>query len=141
MVIDTSAFLAVLQDEPDRRSFTEAIETADARRTSAATLLETSIVLESRHGADGVRALDRLLESAGIEVVTVDIAQARIARQAFADFGKGRDFGEGRDFGKGRHPAGLNYGDCFAYALARHLGEPLLCKGRDFERTDLTLAL
>ena len=129
MVIDTSAFLAVLQDEPDRRSFTEAIEAAAVRRTSAATFVETSIILESRHGADGVRALDRLLESADIRVVAVDVAQARIARQAFADFGKGR------------HPAGLNYGDCFAYALARHLGEPLLCRGHDFERTDLALTL
>ena len=129
MIIDTSAFVAILQDEPDRRSFTEAIEAAGVRRTSAATFLETSMILESRHGADGIRALDRLLESADIEVIAVDIAQARIARQAFADFGKGR------------HRAGLNYGDCFAYALARHLGEPLLCKGRDFERTDLTLAL
>ena len=87
------------------------------------------MVLESRHGADGVRALDLLFESAGIEVVAVDIAQAKTARRAFADFGKGR------------HPAGLNYGDCFAYALARQLGEPLLCKGRDFSRTDLALVL
>ncbi len=129
MVIDTSAFLAVLQDEPDRRLFTEAIQAAGVRRTSAATFVETSIVLESRHGAEGVRALDRLLEAAGVEVVAVDVAQSRIARQAFADFGKGR------------HPAGLNYGDCFAYALARHLGEPLLCKGHDFERTELALTL
>ena len=129
MVIDTSAFLAILQDEPDRHSFTEAIAAAGVRRTSAATFLETSMVLESRHGADGVRALDLLFESAGIEVVAVDIAQAKIARRAFADFGKGR------------HPAGLNYGDCFAYALARHLGEPLLCKGGDFSRTDLALVL
>ena len=94
------------------------------RRTSAATFLEASIVLESRHGADGVRLLDVLIESASIEVVAVDFAQAKIARRAFAHFGKGR------------HPAGLNYGDCFAYALARQLGEPLLCKDEDFSRTD-----
>jgi ribonuclease VapC len=129
MVIDTSAFLAILQDEPDRRSFTEAIEAAAVRRTSAATFLEASMVVQSRYGAEGLHRLDRLIESAGIDVVAVDPAQARVARRAFGDFGKGR------------HPAGLNYGDCFAYALARQLGEPLLCKGDDFSRTDLDLVL
>ena len=129
MVIDTSAFLAILQDESDRRSFTEAIGAAVVRRTSAATLLEASMVLQSRYGAEGIQRLDMLLESAGIEVVAVDLVQARVARRAFVDFGKGR------------HPAGLNYGDCFAYALARQLGEPLLCKGNDFGRTDLDLVL
>ena len=127
MVIDTSALLAILQDEPERRAFTEAIAAAAVRRTSAATVLEASIVMEARHGADGVRWLDLLIESASVDVAAVDVVQARIARRAFADFGKGR------------HPAGLNYGDCFAYALARQLGEPLLCKGNDFPRTDLTL--
>ena len=125
MVIDTSAFLAILQDEPDRRSFTAAIAAAAVRRTSAATFLEASMVLQSRYGAEGIQRLDMLLESARVEVIAVDPAQARIARRAFVDFGKGR------------HPAGLNYGDCFAYALARQLGEPLLCKGDDFARTDL----
>ena len=129
MIIDTSAFLAILQDEPDRRSFTEAIAAAAVRRTSGATFLEASMVLEARYGADGVQRLDMLIESAGIQVVEVDLVQARVARRAFADFGKGR------------HPAGLNYGDCFAYALARRLGEPLLCKGGDFSRTDLNLVL
>ena len=129
MVIDTSAFLAILQDEPDRRSFTEAIGAAVVRRTSAATFLEASMVLQSRYGAEGTQRLDMLLESARIEVMAVDPAQARIARRAFVDFGKGR------------HPAGLNYGDCFAYALARQLGEPLLCKGGDFARTDIDLVL
>ena len=84
MVIDTSAFLTILQDEPERASFTKAIEAAAVRRTSAATFLEASIVLESRHGADGVRLLDVLLESASIEVVAVDFAQAKIARGTFA---------------------------------------------------------
>ena len=129
MVIDTSALLAILQDESDRRAFTEEIAAAAVRRTSAATFLEASMVVEARHGADGVRWLDTLLESAGIEVVAVDLVQARIARRAFADFGKGR------------HPAGLNFGDCFSYALARQLGEPLLCKGDDFSRTDIALVL
>ncbi len=129
MVIDTSALLAILQDEPERGSFTEEIAAAPVCRTSAATFVEASMVLESRHGADGVRLLDLLIESADLEVVAVDLAQAKIARQAFANFGKGR------------HPAGLNYGDCFAYALARQLGEPLLCKGEDFSRTDLALVV
>ena len=127
MIIDTSAFLAILEDEPDRRAFTEAIAAAAVRRISAATFLEASMVIEARHGAAGVQRLDMLIESADIEVVAVDWVQARVARQAFADFGKGR------------HPAGLNYGDCFAYALARQRGEPLLCKGDDFSRTDLDL--
>ena len=127
MVIDTSAFLAILQNEPERGPFNRAIAEAVLRRTSAATFLEASMVLEARHGADGVQMLDALIESAGIEVVAVDLAQSRIARRAFAHFGKGR------------HPAALNYGDCFAYALARQLGEPLLCKGDDFRRTDLAL--
>lgn len=129
MVIDTSALLAILQDEPECGSFSEQIEAAAVCRTSAATFLEASMVLESRHGAEGVRLLDLLLESAGVEVVPVDLAQARIARQAFADFGKGR------------HTAALNYGDCFSYALARQLGEPLLCKGRDFSKTDVALVV
>ena len=129
MVIDTSAFLAILQDEPERRSCSQAIAQAAVRRTSAATFLETSMVLEARHGADGVQSFDMLIESADIDVVAVDLAQSRIARRAFAQFGKGR------------HPAALNYGDCFAYALARRLGEPLLCTGDDFRRTDLTLVL
>ena len=129
MVIDTSAFLAILQDEPDRRSFTEAIGAAAVRRTSAATFVEASMVLQSRYGAEGVQRLDMLLEAARIEVMAVDPAQARMARRAFVDFGKGR------------HPAGLNYGDCFTYALARQLGEPLLCKGDDFAQTDLDLVL
>ena len=127
MVIDTSALLAILQDEPERRAFAEAIAAAAVRRTSAATFLEASIVMEARRGADGVRWLDLLIESASVDVAAVDVVRTRIARRAFADFGKGR------------HPAGLNYGDCFAYALARQLGEPLLCKGDDFPRTDLTL--
>ncbi len=127
MVIDTSALIAILQDEPERVSFSEEIAAAAVCRTSAATFFEASMVLEARHGAEGVRLLDLLLESASVEVVAVDFTQARIARQAFANFGKGR------------HPARLNYGDCFSYALSRHLGEPLLCKGNDFSRTDLPL--
>lgn len=125
MVIDTSALLAILQNEPERRTFNEAIEAADRRSMSTATFVEASIVIESRYGAEGVRDLDELVTTAAIELVAVDTEQAHIARTAFLRFGKGR------------HPAALNYGDCFAYALAKARGEPLLFKGRDFAQTDL----
>jgi ribonuclease VapC len=126
MVIDTSALLAILRDEPERRAFNEAIEAADSRLMSTATFVEVSIVIESRYGAEGLRDLDQFVDQAGIELVALDVEQAKMARRAF-----------GR-FGKGRHPAGLNYGDCFAYALAMVLGEPLLFKGEDFQQTDVT---
>ncbi len=128
MVIDTSALLAILLDEPDRRMFSLAIESADRRLLSAASLVEASMVLESRFGGEGVRALDRLLDVAGVEVVAVDRTQALVAREAH------------RNYGKGRHPAGLNYGDCFAYALSRTTAEPLLFKGADFTQTDVLRA-
>src|SRR5882724_4239742 len=117
MVIDTSAILAILQREPERRSFLEAIEAADLTRMSVASFVETSIVIESRYGADGLRDLDRFISRAGIELIAVDTGQAHLARSAFSRFGKGR------------HRAGLNYGDCFSYAAAISLGQPLLCKG------------
>ena len=129
MVIDTSALLAVLQDEPERRVFTEAIEAAESRAMSVATFLEVSIVIESRCGAEGLRDLDQFMDRAGIELVDVDAEQVRIGRRAFSLFGKGR------------HPAALNFGDCFAYALAIVLGEPLLFKGSDFLRTDVVPCL
>ena len=125
MVIDTSAVLAILQDEPERRRFAESIEAADTRWMSAATWVESSLVVEARYGSDGLRDFDRLMERIAVEIVPVDLEQARAAREAF------------RRFGKGRHPAGLNFGDCFSYALARMLGEPLLFKGTDFSQTDL----
>jgi ribonuclease VapC len=128
MVLDTSALLAILQDEPERRAFTEAIEAADSRAFSTANYVECSIVIEVRFGAEGVRDLDLLIERAGIELVPLDVDQARIARLAFSRFGKGR------------HRAGLNFGDCFAYALAMTRGEPLLHKGDDFLHTDLGIA-
>ena len=129
MVIDTSALLAILRDEPERRRFVEAIEVDPKRIVSAATLVECSMVLEARHGPDGVRDLDLLLARAEISVAPVDLDQAYEARHAF------------RNFGRGRHRANLNYGDCFAYALSRSLGEPLLFKGSDFALTDVTPAL
>jgi ribonuclease VapC len=125
MVVDTSALLAILQDEPERRRFNEALESAAARLISVATLVETSIIIETRFGAEGLRDLDLLLERAGIEPVPVDLEQARAARSAWSRFGKGR------------HAAGLNFGDSFSYALARVLGEPLLYKGDDFSQTDI----
>lgn len=128
MVIDTSALLAILQGEPERRKFIEAIEAADSRRMSVASLVEASIVLESRYGAEGLRDLDRFTTRAGMEFVSVDREQGQIARRAFSHFGKGR------------HRAALNYGDCFSYALAMASGEPLLCKGNDFIHTDLMIA-
>ncbi len=93
-----------------------------------ASFVELSIIIQSRYGPDGIRDLDLFLSRVAIVLIPVDSDQAYIARQAF------------RRFGKGRHPAGLNYGDCFSYALAKSLGEPLLFKGRDFSQTDLVIA-
>ena len=125
MVIDSSALLAVMQNEPERRQYVEAIEAADTRLMSVATFVEASIILEVRYGADGVRDLDLFLGKAGVELVAVDSEQAHVARRAY-----------GR-FGKGRHRAALNYGDCFSYALATVMDEPLLYKGDDFGHTDV----
>jgi len=127
MVIDTSAVLAILQREAERRSFLEAIEAADSTRMSVASFVESSIVIESRYGAEGLRDLDRFISRAGIELIPVDREQGQLARSAFSRFGKGR------------HRAGLNYGDCFSYAAAISLGEPLLCKGDDFIHTDVPI--
>jgi ribonuclease VapC len=125
MVIDTSALLAILQNEPERRAFNEAIEAAETRLLSAASFVESSMIVESRYGADGIRDLDLFIAKAQLELVAVDVEQAHLARQAF------------RNFGKGRHPASLNFGDCFSYALARSLTEALLYKGADFGRCDI----
>lgn len=124
MVIDTSVILAILQREPERRAYIEAIEAADTVRMSVASLVESSIVIESRYGPEGSRDLDRLISRAGIELIPVDVEQAQLARSAFTRFGTGR------------HRAGLKYGDCFSYAAAMSLGEPLLCKGDGFIHTD-----
>jgi len=125
MVIDTSAIVAVLLNEARAPGITQAIETGSPRLFSAANLLEASIVLESRKGEAGGRELDLLIYRAGIEIVPVDQDQAEIARIAW------------RRFGKGRHPAALNYGDCFAYALAKSWRLPLLYLGNDFSQTDI----
>jgi ribonuclease VapC len=125
MVIDTSALIAILLREDDATRFAEAIEKAAPRLLSAASLLEASMVVETRKGEIGGRELDLFIYRAGIEIVAVDHEQAEVARIAW------------RRYGKGRHPAGLNYGDCFAYALTKVSGSPLLFKGDDFKQTDL----
>jgi ribonuclease VapC len=125
MVLDTSALLAILQDEPERRAFNLAIEAADSRVLSSASFVEASVVLEVRYGAEAARELDAFIDRAGIVLIPVDAEQARVARLAFSRYGKGR------------HRAGLNFGDCFAYALALTRGESLLYKGDDFVHTDL----
>jgi len=129
MVVDTSALVAILQDEPERRVFTEALESAAHCAMSAASFVETSLIIETRFGAQGLQDLDLLVSKAGIEIVAVDAEQAMVARRGF-----------GR-FGKGRHAAGLNFGDCFAYALAIARQEPLLFNGNDFARTDIEPAI
>ena len=126
MVVDTSAITAVLLNEANAVAIAEAIESGSPRLLSAANLLEASMVIESRKGEAGGRELDLLLYRAAIEVVAVDQDQVEIARLAW------------RRFGKGRHPAGLNYGDCFAYALATARRLPLLFQGHDFSQTDIT---
>lgn len=125
MVIDTSAIIAILANEPDALEIARAIEAASVRRISAATLLETAIVVETRHGLVGGEKLDQFVNSASVQIEPVTAEQSAIARLAF------------RLYGKGHHPAGLNYGDCFAYALAKAVGEPLLFKGNDFVHTDV----
>jgi ribonuclease VapC len=125
VVIDTSAMIAVLLNEANAVSIAQAIESGSLRLLSAANFLEASIVIESRKGETGGRELDLLLYRAAIEVVAVDQDQAEVARLAW------------RRFGKGRHPAGLNYGDCFAYALAKTRRLPLLFDGDDFSQTDI----
>jgi ribonuclease VapC len=125
MVVDTSALLAILGDEPERRALTTAIEEAETRLLSAASLVEASLVVATRYGPEGLRDLDHLVAKAELELVPVDAEQAAEARRGFLRYGKGR------------HAAGLNFGDCFVYALARIEGEPLLFKGKDFAQTDL----
>ena len=128
MIIDTSAVLAILFGESDAGRYEDAISAAWPRRMSVVALLEAAMVLESRGGAAAGQELDVLLEKARVELVPVTPEHANAARRAW------------RRFGKGNHPAALNFGDCFAYALAETTGEPLLFKGGDFARTDITAA-
>jgi ribonuclease VapC len=129
MVLDTSALLAMLLAEPERDAFITLLSNAEDPLVSAATLVEASIVMHAKTGAAGVRDLDQLLVRAGVRCIAVDDEQARLARDAFVRYGKGQS------------PAGLNFGDCFSYALARAAARPLLFKGNDFSKTDATPAL
>ena len=126
MIIDTSALLAILYLEDDAEYYAEAIVSATVCRMSAANFLEAAINIDARGDAEASRQLDTFIRQANIEIAPITLEQAQIARQAY------------RDFGKGRHKAGLNFGDCFSYALARSTGEPLLFKGNDFVYTDIT---
>ncbi len=129
MILDTSALVAILREEAEARRFAEAIEAASVRRISAATYVEVGAVVDRGRDPVASRLVDELIATASIVIEPVTVEQARIARDAYRDFGKGSG-----------HPAGLNFGDCFAYALAKATGEPLLFKGDDFARTDVRVA-
>ena len=128
MIIDTSAMVAMLLEEPEGHLFDVAILKNSVRHISSAGFLEASMILQSRRGADGVRDLDLLIARFRMEIVSFTESQARLARMAF------------ERYGKGRHPAKLNFGDCMTYALARETGEELLFKGTDFAQTDIAAA-
>ena len=130
LVIDSSALIAILANEPEAESCAKAIRAALHRRISAATFVEAAIVIDSRGDPVANRRLDDLIRETSISIEPVDEEQAVIARVAYRDFGRGSG-----------HPARLNFGDCFAYALARRRGEPLLFKGDDFGHTDIASAL
>jgi len=129
MILDTSALAAILFGEPEAALYTQLIHDADRCLISAANFLELCIVIESQIGPDASRQCDVFLRRADVIIEPFTVEQAHLARHAFLDFGKGR------------HPAGLNFGDCFAYALAKITGEPLLFKGEDFKKTDIPAAL
>jgi ribonuclease VapC len=129
MILDTSALAAIFFGEPEAARYTELIHDAERCQISAANFLELSIVIEAQIGAEALRQCDMFFRRARITIEPFTVDQAYIARQAF------------HDFGKGRHAAGLNFGDCFAYALAKITGEPLLFKGQDFKKTDVVPAL
>lgn len=125
MVVDPSALFAVLQDEPGRAAIVDQIQSAESICMSVVSFVEASIVVHHRNRIDGLLDLDLLISKAGIELIACDSDQAHVARSAF------------RMYGKGQHPAKLNFGDCFSYALAKTRNEPLLYKGLDFSQTDI----
>jgi ribonuclease VapC len=129
MILDSSPLVAILAGEPDAELYIQAISRAPRCRISAGNFIELSIVVESQFPAEVLRQCDALFRRVGIVIEPVTVEHAHLARQAF------------HDFGKGRHQAALNFGDCFAYALAKHTGEPLLFKGNDFSQTDIVSAL
>ena len=128
MIVDTSAVLAILFNESDAETYARAISEADSRRISAVSFVEAAVVVEAQTKESGSRQFDAFFRRAGIVIEPVREEQAHAARQAYTDFGKGR------------HAAGLNFGDCFAYALAKVTGESLLFKGEDFKQTDVKAA-
>ena len=128
MILDTSALIAILYREPEAETFVQRIHEAETCRMSVATWLELAIVVERQLGPEGTRQAETFLRRAGIVIEPLTVEQGELARQGFLDFGKGR------------HTAGLTYGDCFAYALAKASGEPLLFKGNDFSQTDIPAA-
>ncbi len=130
MILDTSAVIAILRDEPDAEQFAAAIEAAAQRRMSAVNYVEAAAVIDGSRDPIASRRFDDLMREAGVTIEQVSVRQARIARGAYRDFGKGSG-----------HPAKLNFGDCFAYALAKEMSEPLLFKGNDFPHTDIESGL
>ncbi len=129
MIIDSSALIAILQDEPEAAAFAHAISRAESCKLSGVNYVEAAIVADRQNHTRGADPFTTLLRESEIEISAVSIEQAYAARQAYMDFGKGY------------HPAGLNLGDCFAYALSKVTGEPLLFKGNDFTQTDIESAL
>jgi ribonuclease VapC len=129
MIIDSSAIVAILRSEADRDLYLSAIDSAEIRRIPAPNLLETTMVLTGLHRSDMMEELDAFLRTASIETIAFTSDHAAVARQAFLRYGKGR------------HPAGLNFGDCIAYATARLEAMPLLFKGDDFRLTDIEAAV
>jgi ribonuclease VapC len=130
VIVDASALIAILRDAPEATACAQAIEEASRRRISAVNFVEAAIVVDGSRDPVASRCFDDLIRESGLEIEPVTEGQARIAREAYRDFGRGSG-----------HPARLNFGDCFAYALARISGEPLLFKGEDFTHTDLTPVL
>ena len=129
MIVDTSAVVAILRKEAEGRDFFDRVSDAEHPAMSAVALVEAALVIEGRGGRQAGADLDNFLTEAGMEIVAVSADTARVAREAW------------RVWGKGNHPARLNLGDCFSYALARERGEPLLFKGEDFARTDVRRAV
>lgn len=130
MIVDTSALLAILRAEPDALEYAQALAGASIRRISAANYVEAAAVIDAGHDPVASRRFDELLREAQCVIEPVTEAQARLAREAYRDFGRDTS-----------HPAKLNFGDCFAYALAKAMNEPLLFKGNDFKYTDVTSAI
>ena len=128
MVIDTSALVAILRAEQDADELNQRLFDTTTRNLSAAISLELSMVMSSEEADGGLDRMDRFLHAAEVDIIAITEQDALLAREAFLRFGKGR------------HPAGLNFGDCFSYALAKRLREPLLFKGDDFSLTDITKA-